>query len=103
MSNITHIKGNTFIRTLEFTDDLGAKIDLQGSEITFILKKCNKDETDVLNKLATIIDAINWLAEFNISDIEMDIPIWNYEYTMTLEDSLLTKTTFESWRFIITY
>ena len=58
MLNIVHTQGDTFIRNLQFKDNLGANVDLTGSIITMMIKNRDSSSTAIITKLATIVSAV---------------------------------------------
>jgi hypothetical protein len=51
---LEHTHGDTFVRSLAFTDSLGAAINLTGSTITFSIKKHKTDTAFVAQTNAVI-------------------------------------------------
>ncbi len=103
MANITHTKGDTFIRNLAFTTSAWVAVNLTGSTLKFSIKRNLSDVTYILEINWTLVTPVSWLAKFLATSAQMDFSVGNYYYDMQWIDSSWVVTTFAKGKFTLTY
>lgn len=103
MKDISHTKGDTFIRNITFKDANWDAIDITSSIIKFSLKRDISSEIALISEDVIITDAINWLAEIQINSSLMNIANWGYFYDIQWTDNEWIIRTVLKWNFTITY
>lgn len=100
-TSIEHIKGDTFVRDLAFTDSNGTAINLTGSSIVFTVKAKKEDTVAVISQTAVITNASGGLAKITINPL--DIALGEYYYDIQFTDSTGVITTVVRDMLTITY
>lgn len=103
VKNLQHTKGDTFFKSMAFKTADWTAIDLTGATIKLGVKEKVEDTAYIIQETATITDAVNWLAEFNISASTMDIDEDNYFYDIEYTDSTGQVSTVLKWYLIISF
>ena len=103
VKNLQHTKGDTFFKSMAFKTADWTAIDLTGATIKLGVKEKVEDTAYIIQETATITDAVNWLAEFNISSATMTIAVENYYYDMEYTTSSGIVATFLKWFLVINY
>jgi hypothetical protein len=101
--DFSHTRGDTFIRTLSFKDNLGAAIDLTGATIKFTIKSNIDDASPLLQATASIPTPLTGLATVTFTAAQMTIPVATYYYDLQFTDSANTVTTVLKGSFVVTY
>lgn len=102
MNNLSHIKWDTFLKTLAFTESDWTVVDITGSTIIFSLKDKVNDETARITENWALTDAVNWEATILIDNDTMNIDVGNYYYDIEWTDWTWIVRTVIKWKFTIT-
>lgn len=100
--NITHTRGDTYIRNLSFKTATGTPINLTNYSIKFTMRADIEGEV-IITKNLTITDAVNGLANLTLSASEMNLAVKNYYFDFQLTTSDSRVITFDKGLFNITY
>lgn len=82
-SKILHIQGDTLDFTITVRNSDGTLVDLTGGSLIFTMSKW-PDETPVLQKSCTIVDAVNGLAQVSATALEMDMEVGVYYWEIQI-------------------
>jgi len=102
-NNLEHTRWDTFFKSMTFTDVNWDKIDLTWCTITFTIKEKISDTLAVVTQVATITNAVWWLAEINIPWLTMELDLKNYYYDIEFIDNAWVIVTIIKWLFTISY
>lgn len=101
MTCIEHTHGDTFTKSLAFTDSVGTAIDLTGSTITFSIKKNKTDTSYSAQATASITAGTGGTATITIDPLS--IAIGDYWYDLQWVDSDGDIKTPLKGQFLVTY
>mgnify|MGYP007071571498 CR=1 FL=1 len=79
MNKICHTKWDTLDFTIILRNSDGTPIDITGATISFTVAKSHQ-ETPIIQKTCSIIDAPNWVAQVSATALEMEVDIWIYKW-----------------------
>jgi hypothetical protein len=102
-TNIEHTRWDTFFKSMTFKDVNWTAINLTDCTITFTIKEKITDTVDKISQVATITNAVGWLAEINIPWATMEIALKNYYYDIEFIDSNWVVVTILKWIFTVSY
>lgn len=101
--DISHTRGDTFNRTIKFTDASGA-LDITGSTVVFSIKKQVDDATPYFTKTFTISNPTEGEAVLTITATESkSFEIGTYVYDIQWTDSNGNVKTVLKGNFTVTY
>jgi hypothetical protein len=101
--DISHTRGDTFVRNLAFKDDQGAAIDLTGSTVKFTIKTNPGDASPVLQATAVVYTPATGEGVVTFTAAQMALALGNYWYDIQLTDAAGVVTTILKGGFQITF
>jgi len=89
MTDLNVYRGDSFAKTLTFTDGDGASVDITGATVYFSIKETSaaSDADALIQKKGTIDDGTGGIASVSLTAAEMDVvPVgsWFYDFQITL-------------------
>jgi len=103
LNNISHIKWDTFKRTITIKDANDVAIDITWSTIILSIKEKVSDTAYILQSTATLTTPASWIADISISAATMVFALWNYYYDIEWTDVWWNVVTILKGNFTLVY
>jgi hypothetical protein len=101
--NLEHTRWDTFFKSMNFKDVNWLAIDLTWCTITFTIKEKINDTVAIISQVASITNAVWWIAEILVPWTSMEFDLKNYYYDIEFIDNSWVIITILKWILTLSY